>query len=278
MHRIGRRAAEGLAEDFQRDEDELHESVVDRVRQKQRPRTGRHLPLGEQTQKRFAQFFERLKPPFAVALQPLQDEPVEFDRRQRTLDPHRGRGFGNRFGERRRQALVLVRGLPGQEVVERRGDGVDVGIVADRFAADLLRRGEQDRAQKRPGVRELLIRGVRPEGLRQPEVADLHAVVFGQKAIRRLHIAVDHPESVRFDQPVDHVERPDDGLGHRQRAAVVDQIFQRPPRHQLHDDVRPAGVGIGSQHEDATRVGDLAGQPAFLPETFDRHRVRRQSA
>jgi hypothetical protein len=81
---------------------------------------------------------------------------------------------------------------------------------------------------------------------------------------------VDHAEAVGLVQPVDEVEGLGDGLLGRQRALVADEVVEGPPGHQLHDDVRPAGVLVGGEHEHAARVGHAAGQPALEAEAFQR--------
>ena len=79
------------------------------------------------------------------------------------------------------------------------------------------------------------------------------------------------PSAVGLAQPVDHVE----DRGRRPRPAAagparLDQVLERVAGHQLHDDVRPAGVLVGGEHEHAARVGE-AGWPAGPPGGTARH-------
>src|SRR5262249_56955229 len=52
-------------------------------------------------------------------------------------------------------------------------------------------------------------------------------------------------------------------------AAVVEEVVQRLPRHELHDDVRPARFLVGGVDQDAARVDERAGQAALAAEALD---------
>jgi hypothetical protein len=74
---------------------------------------------------------------------------------------------------------------------------------------------------------------------------------------------------VRLAQAVDDVEDLRDSLFDRERPPLPYQGLQRVAGHQFHDDVRPAGLLVGGEDEDAAGVGDGAGQPALLAEALN---------
>ena len=69
-----------------------------------------------------------------------------------------------------------------------------------------------------------------------------------------------------------------DRLGRGKDACRLDQVLERRAGHQLHDDVGSPGFLVGSQHENAARMGDGAGQPAFLAEPLGSRARRRTPA
>ncbi len=111
----------------------------------------------------------------------------------------------------------------------------------------------------------------------QAEIADLDPAIGLHKAVGRLDIAVNDPELMGLLQPLDHVQDKGDGPGRGQRPFAGHQVLERRAGHQLHDDVRLAGLLIRGQHKDTARMSEGAGQPAFLAKTLDRLRGRGES-
>ena len=112
------------------------------------------------------------------------------------------------------------------------------------------------------------------ERLRQAEVANLDAILGVKEAIRGLDVTVDHADLVGLFESLDHVHDLEHGVRLGERPLRLDEVFERMPRHQLHDDIRPAVRLVGREDEDASRVRDHARQPALLEETFDGERRR----
>src|SRR5207245_7489788 len=69
-------------------------------------------------------------------------------------------------------------------------------------------------------------------------------------------------------ESLDYVENLGGRLGGWQRAPAVHQVLERVAAHQLHDDVRLAGLFIGAKDKDAARMIDPAREPALLPEAL----------
>ena len=90
-----------------------------------------------------------------IAFESAEDDPVQLGRDFGPSFPDGRDRFGDRLGHDGRRAVVVVRGTPGEQIIEGRTDGVHVRVVPDRFAANLLRGREQDRAQERPGLGQL---------------------------------------------------------------------------------------------------------------------------
>ena len=163
--------------------------------------------------------------------------------------------------------------LAAEQVVQSCADRIDVRTVVEGFASNLFGGSEQYGAEERAALREVVVRAS-GQRFREPEVADLHATVGREEAVRRLDIAVEHAEAVGFGKPFDHVENVSDGVVGRQRAVGVEEVLERAAGHQLHDDVRPAGVGIRGEHEHTARMRELACKPTFLAEAFHGRRAR----
>jgi hypothetical protein len=173
----------------------------------------------------------------AVAWRPGQrtiDRPVER-RRDVANRTQVGRRPGETLGEDRLLARAGERRLAGQHLVEHAAQGVDVraridGALADRLlGAHVVRRAQREAGLGQPVV----TRFVRRERPGDAEVGD-QRMAAGQEDVLRLDVSVDHPMLVGVVQPVGHLTRDADGIGHRQLALARQPAPQRFAIHERH--------------------------------------------
>jgi hypothetical protein len=107
---------------------------------------------------------------------------------------------------------------------------------------------------------------VRSDRDRQPEVADQHAAVGGDEAVRRLDVAMQDADRRRRVEAGDHLQHDVDRRGLRHRLARLDQVLQRARRRQLHRDDEKALHLRGAEHVDGVGMAERRGQPSFLQE------------
>jgi hypothetical protein len=264
------------AQKLKRYDEESDRDAIEEIGPDERARPGWMPPAGEQINESVAQVVQGLPPAVAIAREPFHHDGFEAARNLRSFLADRRRIFRDGLRKRSGDAFVVVGCLTAEKVIQGGANRVDVGTVIEGFAADLLRRREEHRAEKRAALGELVVARA-GERLRQAEIADLDPIVGGEKAVGRLHVAVNHAEAVSLRQPVDDVKYSRDGDIGRKRTALVDEVLQCLAGHQFHHDIWAAGIGIGGEDKDATRMRDLTCQPTFLAEAFDRRRARRQS-
>ncbi|GAA1558000.1 hypothetical protein GCM10009678_46220 [Actinomadura kijaniata] len=164
-----------------------------------------------------------------------------------------------------RDALALrapERGLPRQQLVQRRAQRVDVGGDAGRAALQHLGRGVVRR--ERLGV--ALVEGVHQPG--DAEVGQRGLAVPGDQDVLRLDVAVQHVGLVRGGQRARHLDADPQHLGDRQRALPLQAVGERAVLEVLHRDVGAAGPGgPGVQHRhDVGMARQPAGDLAFALE------------
>ncbi len=168
-----------------------------------------------------------------------------------------------------RPGPVGKRALPGQELVGRDGQGVDIRAGLDRLAAQLLRRCVVDVAQDLagPGQARPVAPGLQRAG--QSEVGEHDAL-----AVPRAHdvvgadVAVDDPQLVGGVQRL--ADLPED-LPHLlliQRAGGREDVLEGAAVDVLHDQVRPAVALQLADPVDRDHVGvvDLGREPRLPQE------------
>ena len=175
-------------------------------------------------------------------------------------------GIENGIGEGRlRRCLV---GQPaGQQAVHGDAERVDVGLVRQRFHADLLRRHVRRRADTRD------LRGLVAEPLleRGAEVAHLGLAVLRKQDVARLDVAVDHAVLERVLQRADALEDDLDHLVERQQRADVGVRLERLAGHVLHHQVAVVGLDHRVEDVDDVRVVQLAGKRRLGDERLVQH-------
>ena len=151
------------------------------------------------------------------------------------------------------------RHLPGQDVVERRGQRVD---VRERPEADALTVLLQRRIPGRHHRRHAAGLAGR-ERPRRAEVDQHDLAVAGQHDVVRLEVAVEQARLVDHDQRLADVADVADRLGLGERAALLDELPERLAAQQLHHHVGGVVLLERAVHVHDARVIE-AGQDARL--------------
>ena len=187
---------------------------------------------------------------------------VRFDDR---LEQQSGRGQG-RFG----------RMPPGEEEIEQRAEGEDVGGGRDRAARDLLGSGVfgRQRPAPFPGQRRRLARApIALEQLRDPEVQQLDLAVRPDEYVGRLDVPVHDQVGMRMGDRGGHVEEKTKTRRDVERlpvAVAVDLLAFDVLQHDVrlarrgHARVQePGDVGMREPRQDAALAAEafLAGAP-----------------
>ena len=154
-----------------------------------------------------------------------------------------------RFEITRMFPVERVRPSAGEEFVEERAEGIDVGGGRDGLAADLLGRGVLRRHRAEAGPRE--VGPVAFEQARDTEVEELHlgaALAVDDEDVRRLEVAVDDEAAVGIgDGVADPFEEGEARVDtERPRVAVRRDRFAL---NDLHREVRPPVLGEASVEE-----------------------------
>ena len=183
----------------------------------------------------------RLISQLAIFLEAVVDHFLETDRQlgiqhhrrnRRTIEDRRENHGGGLAGK----WMVARRAL-----VEHDTQREKIGAWVELFAGRLLRRHVRYGPERDAGYglfRAVLGRArfhVDGRQLRKPEVEDLHVTPFGHEDVSRLDIAVDDPFAVRRVQGVGGFDADVQELVNLDRPRV-EELAQRPPLHQLHDD------------------------------------------
>ena len=160
----------------------------------------------------------------------------------------------------------IERRLPGQQVVQRRADGVDVRAYVERFAAQLFGRRKLRRPLESGGGQILMdVAGQRRHG--QAEVTDLDAAVVIHETVRRLDVAVKNAGSLRRVQAADDVEHGCRRLFGGQWPVCDDAVLQCAARQQLHRDDGHAGDFVTAEDVDRMWMTDRRGELSFAQES-----------
>ena len=213
------------------------------------------------------------------------------DARVRRLDAHRRVHLEHIISRLRGQ-----RGLAGEEVVERRAQGVDVCAGIDGGGVFGLLGGHErggahrcaaardtgcarvDRhTRHRIGLFEFrLRRAVRVVGLHQPEVRDLHQPLIVEQQVGGLHISVHHLVLVGIGEPARGVQRIRHGLLGRQRALALDDVRQRLAQHILHTEVVLVLLVADIVDLDDVVVRELRDREGLTHESREKRRAARE--
>ena len=170
-----------------------------------------------------------------------------------------------------RQILIGERLLPGARLVEHHAQGVQVGARVQGVPAsqELLRRGIPDGAHERPGLRQA------ERGIHDPSQPQVHHQRSSarQQDVRRLEVAVDHPQGVDGHQPFGHL------TGQAQRVIggqrpVVEALSQGEPLHQGGGEPRATSPGAGIQRAHHPGVVDAAAELDLPQEALDHLGIR----
>src|SRR5687768_15491207 len=86
--------------------------------------------------------------------------------------------------------------------------------------------------------------------------------------IVRLDIAVYHTGRMRTLQPIAHLHHQVDASVERRARLRADELAERPPVEQLHDDEGTSVLLTQIEHRDNVLVCQLAGDPGFAEETL----------
>ncbi len=173
----------------------------------------------------------------------------------------------------------------GHGFVEDETERVDVGAAVHRTAEGLFRRGVAGGADGGTGR---FGHGGLGQGPGQTEVGDAEAAVLVEDEVGRFDVAVDEAATVRVGEGLGGLDTHGRGLGHRDTAAVVEQVPQGPAAQVLEDQegaalvlapvvdgedvgVGQGGGGLGLVAEAAQEVAvvgqagveDLDGHPAL---------------
>ena len=120
--------------------------------------------------------------------QALQDDRRQARQNLRADESRRLRRLGCDLREEILQVVCVKRRLSGQQVAQRRADGVDVGAYIERFPAQLFGRRKLRRALEAAGG-DVVPHVPRERRDRQAEVFDLHGPFAGLEAVRWLDAA-----------------------------------------------------------------------------------------
>src|SRR5262249_43947862 len=161
---------------------------------------------------------------------------------------------------------AALEGSPaGEEVVESRSDGVDVGADVDRIAANLLRRREGGGAEEGPGLRQMALDGGdRRE--RKPVVSNLHSAALRDEAVGRLDVAVKNASGGGRLKTIDDLQDCIDGFAGRHGTVPFDPVLERPALDQLHRDRGGSLDLLGAENVNAVGVAYGGGKSALAEE------------
>ena len=132
------------------------------------------------------------------------------------------------------QAVALERRMAGQQVIQRAAERINVGADVGLLGVErLLRRNVVGRAHHlaalgQPGIGRLFA-----GGLGQAEVENLDDVLLAhdrQHQVVGLDVAMDHPFVMGVLQSQGDLLNVERGIGHRQRAALLDHLRQILPQ------------------------------------------------
>ena len=169
--------------------------------------------------------------------------PIGAHRRCRCREArHRGRDLG----------VATERRMATQHLEHEEAEPVHVGARIRLATVDLLGRQVARGAHDRAGPCEV----VGADRLGDAEVGDLHRAAIGHEDVRRFHVAVHEPGTVRGVERVGDLLADADHVTDWQPAHVVDDAAQRGSVHELHHDVRSAVVVAGVVRGDDVRVHD----------------------
>ena len=151
--------------------------------------------------------------------------------------------------------------------------------MIDGFSVGLLRGHVVQRPEDDPGLgqrdrRSLDRRRVSAHQFRQAEIEDAQPPAGRDDDVARFQVAVNDAGVVRGPDGVRDLEREFDGVPDRQPAAR-NQVAERQPVHELHDDEVRAFVRRDVIHRDDVRVVERRGGTGLAEEPFPAVRVRR---
>ena len=148
--------------------------------------------------------------------------------------------------------------MPGEQAVHHHAQGIDVGLVRQRFAAQLFRRHIAGRAD----VADLRLFDVQQQ--RRAHVGDLDVAVFGEQHVGGLDVAVDDAVELRVVQRAAALEHVIHHAVDGQQVVRFGIFFQRAAADIFHHDV--AGIvadhRIVDRHD--VRMRQLACQRGFV--------------
>ena len=165
------------------------------------------------------------------------------------------------------------RDRPRERLEQHAAEPVDVGPSVDVVAANLLRRDVVD------GADEMTVgRPTVGDALRQPEVGEvdvLAAVLAVEEDVRRLHVAVDEPASMRRVQGVGDLARDRDRARRLQRALAPEERLEVRALDEAHRDEQ-AIVGLaGLVDRHHVRMVERRRDPRLAQEALAKARVLR---
>ena len=175
-------------------------------------------------------------------------------------------------------------GLPGQQLVAHRAQGIDVGPMIDvRIGRGLFGRHVCRRPQRHAHRGKALPAGRFTHRLRYPEVHH-QRVAARQHHVVRLDVTVDHAAAVGVGERIGHVAQQPGRLGYRQLALAIEPVAERFALDVGHD-VEEEALGLAriEQRKDVGMLqlgGDLdfaqkavgpQGRRQLRPQHLDRH-------
>ena len=165
------------------------------------------------------------------------------------------------------------RDRPRERLEQHAAEPVDVGAPVDIVAANLLRRDVVD------GADEMTVgRPTVGDALRQPEVGEvdvLAAVLAVEEDVRRLHVAVDEPASMRRVQGVGDLARDRDRARRLERALAPEERLEVRALDEAHRDEQ-AIVGLaGLVDRHHVRMVERRRDPRLAQEALAKARVLR---
>ncbi len=167
----------------------------------------------------------------------------------------------------RDRRLAGERQRAGEHLIQHDADRVEVAALVEIVALRLLRRDVGDAAHHHPRLRHA--ERVLGDRARDPEVAELDDVVFGDQDVRRLDVAVHQPLAMRVGEAAGDLDRVVDGGQLRQHVLVAHQLAERRAVDELHHDVVRVVLAPEVVDVDDVRMGELRRRLRFVREALD---------
>jgi hypothetical protein len=181
-----------------------------------------------------------------ILLEAAQDDGIEPTAHVAPDAPNRGRGRIQNLGAHLGDALTVERMLARQELVQEHAERPDVGASVDvRRVQHLFGRHVPRGTEALRRIRERATAFVR-ETLGDAEIEDFQdrvtVVATRQEEVRRLDVAVDERQRVRFGEPLARFEHEPNGLGRSERTDSSEKRFEPDAFEPFHDEVRFAAL------------------------------------